>query len=206
MSEGARRASAGDVRPAQCEAEEMTLPSDLPVPVDDGAADHLPGMRLPAGLRLPATTGEIVNLAELSAGRRLVLYAYPRTGRPGEDPLTPDWDQIPGARGCTNEACSFRDHHAELRAAGATVVGMSTQDPDDQREAADRLHLTFPLVSDADLVVTRGLRLPTFEAAGQILLRRLTLVVSDGVVEHVWYPVFPPDGHAEQVLSSLRER
>jgi peroxiredoxin len=133
-----------------------------------------------------------------------VVYAYPRTGRPGEVPLTPDWDQIPGARGCTNEVCSFRDHHAEIRALGADVLGMSTQDPDYQREAAERLRLTYPLVSDSHLALTQALRLPTFDVAGLTLLRRLTLVVRDGVVEHVWYPVFPPDGHAEQVLDWLR--
>ena len=176
------------------------LPEDLPSPVDDGAADHLLGRRVPA-LTLPATSGEPLDLSALTG--RTVVYAYPRTGRPGEAPLVEDWDEIPGARGCTPESCAFRDHHAELREAGADVVGLSTQDPDYQREAATRLHLPYPLLSDADLALTRALDLPTFEAAGQVLLRRLTLLVRDGVVEHVWYPVFPPDSHPQEVLSWL---
>jgi peroxiredoxin len=118
----------------------------------------------------------------------------------------PTGTRFPEPRGCSNEACSFRDHHAEIRAADADVLGLSTQDPNDQQEAVQRLRLTYLLVSDADLQVTQALSLPTFEVAGQTLLRRLTLVVRDGVVEHVWYPVFPPDGHAEQVLAWLRER
>lgn len=176
------------------------LPEDLPSPVDDGAADHLLGRRVPA-LTLPATSGDPLDLSVLTG--RTVVYAYPRTGRPDEAPLVEDWDTIPGARGCTPESCAFRDHHAELRAAGAGVVGLSTQDPDYQREAATRLHLPYPLLSDADLALTRALDLPTFEAAGQVLLRRLTLLVRDGVVEHVWYPVFPPDSHPQEVLSWL---
>jgi peroxiredoxin len=177
--------------------EPAVLPDDLPRPVDDGAADHLPGRRLPR-VALPSTSGEPVDLSGLPG--RTVVYAYPRTGRPGQDPLVADWDEIPGARGCTPEACSFRDHHAELAAAGARVVGVSTQDLDDQHEAASRLRLPYPLLSDADLRLARALDLPTFEAGGQVLLRRLTLVVRDGVVEHVWYPVFPPDSHAQEVL------
>ena len=136
---------------------------------------------------------------------RLVLYAYPRTGRPGESPLTPEWDQIPGARGCTPEACGFRDHAVELGEAGAAVAGLSTQTTAYQREAATRLRLPFPLLSDAGLTLTRALELPTFTAAGQILLERLTLVVRDGLVEHVFYPVFPPDTHAALVLRWLRQ-
>jgi len=176
------------------------LPEDLPSPVDDGAADHLLGRRVPA-LTLPGTSGDPLDLSVLTG--RTVVYAYPRTGRPDEAPLVEDWDTIPGARGCTPESCAFRDHHAALRAAGAGVVGLSTQDPDYQREAATRLHLPYPLLSDADLALTRALDLPTFEAAGQVLLRRLTLLVRDGVVEHVWYPVFPPDSHPQEVLSWL---
>lgn len=179
------------------------LPAELPQPVDDGAADHLTGTALPA-VRLPATTGEDVRVDLVPTGaRRLVLYAYPRTGPPGEGPLTPDWDLIPGARGCTPEACGFRDHAADLAAAGAAVAGLSTQDTDFQREAVERLRLPFPLLSDAELRLTRALNLPRFEAAGQTLLKRLTLIVSDGVIEHVFYPVFPPDGHAGEVLSWL---
>lgn len=181
-----------------------TLPSDLPVPEDDGAASHLSGKAMPP-MTLRATTGQEMRV-DIAPGQaeRLVLYAYPRTGRPGEDPLTPDWDLIPGARGCTPETCSFRHHAAELRAAGAEVAGLSTQDPDYQREAATRLHLPFPLLSDADLKLTRELDLPTFTAAGQTLLKRITLIVRDQAIEHVFYPVFPPDRHAGVVLEWLR--
>jgi peroxiredoxin len=178
----------------------VKLPEDLPRPLDDGAADHLVGRRLPR-LALPATSGDPVDLSVLAG--RTVVYAYPRTGRPDEAPLLDGWDDIPGARGCTPESCAFRDHHAELLAAGAGVLGVSTQDTEYQREAATRLHLPYPLLSDAGLALTRELDLPTFEAAGQVLLRRLTLLVRDGVVEHVWYPVFPPDSHPQEVLSWL---
>jgi peroxiredoxin len=159
----------------------------------------------PVALR--TTTGDEMRVDVAPEGaERLVLYAYPRTGRPGEDPLTPDWDLIPGARGCTPESCAFRDHAAELRAAGAEVAGLSTQDSGYQREAAERLHLPFPLLSDVDLELTRALDLPTFTVAGQVLLKRLTLVVRQGSIEHVFYPVFPPDEHAAEVLEWLRSR
>jgi peroxiredoxin len=177
------------------------LPHDLPRPVDDGAAQHLVGRRLPS-IALPATTGTAVDLSTLTG--RTVVYAYPRTGRPGEDPLVAGWDEIPGARGCTPEACAFRDHQAELAAAGARVVGISTQTAEYQAEAASRLNLNYPLLSDAELWLTRALDLPTFDAAGQTLLRRLTLLVRDGAVEHLWYPVFPPDAHPQEVLSWLQ--
>ncbi|MDP9239917.1 MAG: peroxiredoxin, partial [Actinomycetota bacterium] len=153
---------------------------------------------------LPATTGGTLDLVSESSGRRLVVFAYPRTGRPGEDSLTPDWDAIPGARGCTPEVCSVRDLHAEFAAAGAGTVGLSTQDTDYQREAAERLSLPYPLLSDEYLELTRGLRLPTFTVAGHELLRRLTMVVRDGMIERVWYPVFPPDTHAADVLNWLQ--
>jgi peroxiredoxin len=180
------------------------LPANLPVPEDDGAAAHLPGTPMPP-IALPSTAGPPMRVDAAPAGAaRLVLYAYPRTGRPGEEPLTPDWDSIPGARGCTPESCGFRDHAAELRAAGAAVAGLSTQDTAYQREAAERLQLPFPLLSDARLELTRALGLPTFSVAGRTLLERLTLVVRDGTVEHVFYPVFPPDTHAAAVLAWLR--
>ena len=180
------------------------LPPDLPEPVDDGACDHLWGTPLPP-FELAATDGSQVRLDRLPG--RVVVYAYPRTGRPGEDHLVPDWDEIPGARGCTPESCAFRDHHRDLREAGASLVfGLSTQDTAYQREAEQRLHLPFALLSDADLELTKALRLPTFEAAGQTLLKRFTLVVADGRIEHVFYPVFPPDKHAEEVLAWLRAR
>ncbi|MGH8869608.1 MAG: peroxiredoxin [Actinomycetes bacterium] len=174
------------------------LPEGLPEPVDDGAADHLTGMRVP-GIGLAATDGSRVRLDGREADRT-VVYAYPRTGRPGDDPLTPDWDMVPGARGCTPESCGFRDHHAELAAYGAEVFGLSTQDSTYQQEVVDRLRLPFPLLSDQGLSLTTAMSLPIFEAAGLVLLRRLTMVLRDGVVEKVFYPVFPPDGHATEVL------
>ena len=176
------------------------LPPGLPAPVDDGAAAHLAGTGLPS-VPLPATDSSTVDLATRPG--RTVVYAYPRTGIPGEDPLVPEWDEIPGARGCTPESCGFRDHHAELAALGASVLGLSTQDTAYQQEAVDRLRLPFPLLSDASLALTRAARLPTFVAAGRTLLRRLTLLVDDGRVSPVWYPVFPPDGPAAEVVHRL---
>jgi peroxiredoxin len=177
-----------------------TIPAGLPIPEDDGAAAHLDGARMPA-LALPATDGSSFPVDRPPAGfDRLILYAYPRTGRPGEPPLTPDWDQIPGARGCTPESCGFRDHAADLAAAGSAVAGVSTQSTEYQREAAERLRLPFPLLSDADRRLADALALPTFRAGGQVLLKRLTLVVRNGLVERAFYPVFPPDRHAEDVL------
>ena len=177
------------------------LPPDLPVPTDDGAADHLTGLALPH-LALPSTAGGTVDLAAQPGCR--IVYAYPRTGVPGA-PLPPDWDAIPGARGCTPESCGFRDHHAELLAAGADAVyGLSTQTTAYQLEMATRLGLPFAILSDAELRLTRALRLPTFETAGMTLLKRLTLIVREGRIEHVFYPVFPPDRHAEAVLAWLR--
>jgi peroxiredoxin len=176
------------------------LPPDLPVPQDDGACDHLAGVALPP-LELAATDGSVVRLNKQA---RAIVFAYPRTGVPGEDPLVADWDAIPGARGCTPESCGFRDLHSDLLAAGAgAVFGLSTQDSEYQREAAERLGLPYALLSDSDLELTNALRLPTFDAAGQTLTKRFTLVISDGVIEHVFYPVFPPDTHAEEVLSWL---
>lgn len=177
------------------------LPEDLPAPIDDGGADHLPGTGLP-DLALPATDGRAVSLAEI--GGRTVVYAYPRTGRPGEPSLVDDWDQIPGARGCTPETCGFRDHHAELAEAGAGVLGLSTQPTAYQRELVERLRLPFAILSDEHLELTGALRLPTFEVAGEVLLKRLTLLVREGRIERVWYPVFPPDRHAGEVLTWLR--
>lgn len=169
-------------------------------PLDDGAAAHLPGRPMPP-IALPSTRGGALRVDEVPNGfARLVLYAYPRTGRPGvEDP--PGWDLIPGARGCTPEACAFRDHAADLAAHQVTVAGISTQNSDDQAEAAERLHLPFPLLSDEQLTLTTTLRLPTFDTAGMTLLKRLTLVVRDARIEHVFYPVFPPDQHAAEVLA-----
>ena len=180
------------------------LPKDLPVPVDDGAADHLPGTRLP-DVALPSTDGHNVRL-DTAGSPWLIVYAYPKTGRPGEPELTPDWDQIPGARGCTPESCGFRDHHTELRKLGAEVYGLSTQSTEDQRELAERIGLPFPVLSDSDLRLTKALNLPTFDVAGRVLTKRLTIAARGGVIEHVWYPVFPPDTHAGEVVSWLASR
>jgi peroxiredoxin len=175
--------------------------SKLPPPVDDGAAQHLPGARVP-DVSLPATDGSEVSLARLTG--RTVVYIYPMTGQPGVA-LPEGWDEIPGARGCTPQSCAFRDHHADLLAAGAArVFGLSTQDTDYQREAAERLHLPFPLLSDAALRLTQALRLPTMEVAGKTLLKRMALILDDGAVTHVFYPVFPPDRNAGDVLEWLR--
>jgi peroxiredoxin len=181
----------------------MTLPADLPVPKDDGAANHLTGMRVPA-ITLSSTANRRVNLADL-ARERTVIYCYPRTGAPGQ-PVPKGWDQIPGARGCTPESCGFRDHYHALQALHVRVFGLSTQTTEYQREAVERLHLPFEILSDADFAVTNALRLPTFEFDGVRLLKRLTMVVSDGKIEKVFYPVFPPDKHAEEVIAWLSKK
>lgn len=175
--------------------------SRIPAPSDDGAARHLTGRMLP-DLALVATTGVRVNLARLAG--RVVLYAYPMTGQPGVA-LPDGWDDIPGARGCTPQSCSFRDHYADLKAAGAgAVVGLSTQDNAYQTEAAQRLHLPFPLLSDAELRLTTSLGLPTLDVAGRVLLKRLSLIVDDAAIVKVFYPVFPPDRSAATVLAWLK--
>ena len=179
-----------------------TLPIDLPVPVDDGAADHLPGSPVPP-LPLPSTRGGTVDLAERSRRVRCVVFAYPRTGRPGVQ-LPAEWDSIPGARGCTPEACSFRDLADEFAAEGAEVFGLSTQDTEYQSEAVQRLRLPYPLLSDQGLALAGALRLPSFVVDGVPLLRRLTMVLHDGRVEQVLYPVFPPDTAAAEALAALR--
>lgn len=179
----------------------QVLPPDIPVPQDDGAARHLTGMRMP-NLSLPATGGGTVNLSQLPG--RTVIYIYPRTGVPGVDP-TDGWDAIPGARGCTPQSCSFRDHHAALKALGvADVFGLSTQDSAYQQEAATRLHLPFAILSDDKLAVTKALNLPVFTAAGMTLLKRMALVVDDGVIVKVFYPVFPPDRNAAEVVAWIQ--
>jgi peroxiredoxin len=175
--------------------------SKIPPPVDDGGARHLEGLQMP-DLALPATDGRSMTLARVSG--RSVVYAYPRTGRPDQIALVDDWDMVPGARGCTPQSCAFRDHHGELLAAGAThVSGLSTQDTAYQREAAERLHLPFAILSDEKLVLTKALRLPTMEVAGLTLLKRMALVIDDGRITKVFYPVFPPDRNASDVLAWL---
>jgi peroxiredoxin (alkyl hydroperoxide reductase subunit C) len=176
--------------------------SRIPAPVDDGAARHLEGMAIP-DVPLTATDGTEVSLGRLAG--RTVVFAYPRTGRPGEPSLVPDWDAIPGARGCTPQACGFRDLHRELTSAGAThVFGLSTQDMAYQREAVERLHLPFPLLSDEKLTLTRALRLPTMEVAGHTLIKRLAMIIDRGRITKVFYPVFPPDRNAADVLAWLK--
>ena len=175
--------------------------STIPAPVDDGGAAHLPGRALPS-VNLRATDDTAVDLSELSG--RTVVFAYPRTGEPGKIALVDDWDMIPGARGCTPQACSFRDLFADLKAAGARrVFGLSTQSNDYQTEMAARLHLPFPVLSDAKLELARALDLPTMEIAGETLLKRMALVIDDAVITHVFYPVFPPDRNAGDVLAWL---
>jgi peroxiredoxin len=187
--------------PAGALHDPTVLPDGLPVPQDDGAAAHLFGVRLP-DIALPATDGSAVSLARLNG--RSVVYVYPRTGRPGQA-LPDGWDAIPGARGCTPQSCGFRDHFAELKQLGvAQLYGLSTQDTAYQREAVERLHLPFPILSDAALALTGSLRLPTFVASGMTLIRRMAWVIDDGVMTHVFYPVFPPDKSAEQVIGWLR--
>ena len=180
-------------------SDPYTLPPGLPVPEDDGAADHLDGRELP-DLELESSQGP-VNVRELD-----VLYIYPRSGRPGE-PSLPGWDETPGARGCTPQSCGFRDHFAALQQLGvAQLYGLSTQDTAYQREAVERLHLPFPVLSDESLELARAIRLPTFTAAGMTLLKRMAWVIDDGVIAKVFYPVFPPDRSAEQILDWLKSR
>ena len=176
--------------------------SKIPAPTDDGAADHLVGMIMPAiGLR--ATDDTVVDLSALKG--RTVVFAYPRTGEPGKASLVEDWDMIPGARGCTPQVCSFRDLFGELKAAGAAhVFGLSTQSNAYQTEMASRLHLPFAVLSDEKLELTGALRLPTMEIAGLTLIKRLAMIVDDARTTHVFYPVFPPDRNSADVLAWLR--
>jgi peroxiredoxin (alkyl hydroperoxide reductase subunit C) len=174
----------------------------VPAPVDDGAARHLVGLALP-DLALAATDGMAINPSRLPG--RSVVFVYPRTGVPGEPSPVPEWDMIPGARGCTPQSCAFRDLHAELTAAGAShVFGLSVQDTGYQREAAERLHLPFPLLSDVQLEFVRALSLPTMAVGDLVLIRRLAMVIDDGRITHVFFPVFPPDRNADDVLAWLK--
>jgi peroxiredoxin len=176
--------------------------SVIPAPTDDGAAAHLRGSIIPS-VRLAATTGGPVDLSVLNG--RIVVFAYPRTGRPDQIALVDDWDMIPGARGCTPQTCSFRDLFSDLKGAGAhAVFGLSTQPTDYQREMVERLHVPFPVLSDEHLALTHALRLPAMTVAGQTLIRRLAMVVDDGRIRQVFYPVFPPDRNAADVLAWLR--
>lgn len=177
--------------------------SRIPSPEDDGAADHLTGLAWPS-IPLPATDGSTIDLSRLAG--RTVVYAFPRTGQPGVD-NPQGWDAIPGARGCTPQSCAFRDHFAELRALGVEhLFGLSSQDSAYQREAAERLHLPFPLLSDVEGRLTAALRLPTFAVEDLTLLKRVTLVIDGGRIVRVFYPVFPPDRNAATVVAWLSER
>ena len=178
-----------------------SLPPDLPAPVDDGGAAHLTATRLPS-IALAATTGEQIDLSAIDG--LAVVFAFPRTGRPDAAPLVPDWDLIPGARGCTPQTCSFRDLAADFAALDCRVFGLSAQDPEYQREMAERLHVPFPVLSDAELALTRALRLPTLTVAGHVLIARLAWIQRTGVIEDVVYPVFPPDRNAAEMLERVR--
>lgn len=182
------------------------LPADLPVPTDDGATRHLIGMTLP-DITLPSTSGKSVTLARLGASWT-VVYCYPRTGLPGQNPPggLDEWNAIPGARGCTPQSCAYRDRYAALTGLGALVFGLSTQTSEYQREMVQRLHLPFEVLSDHELELANALRLPTFHFGGETMTKRCTLLIANGKVEECFYPVFPPDGDAEKVLDWLKGR
>lgn len=198
LESGAGRSFAPPVEPQDF----TTLPEGLPVPVDDGAADHVRGSAMPA-LILPSSDGSVVDLGRMLTGTT-VIYLYPLTGRPGVD-LPEGWDSIPGARGCSTQACDFRDHFTELQAAGADrVFGLSSQDTRYQAEVVERLRLPFSMISDENLLLADALRLPTFAAPGHDrLYSRMTLIIREGRIEHVFYPIFPPNTHAQQVIDWL---
>jgi len=176
------------------------IPTGLPIPQDDGSTDHLKGLRLP-NVSLKATDGTTINFGDIFS--RLVIYCYPMTGQPNVA-LPDGWDQIPGARGCTPQSCSFRGHYQELQALGAEVIGLSVQTTEYQKEMVDRLHLPFPVVSDADYQFQKALNMPTFVAAGMTLLKRVTLIANHGVIEAVHYPIFPSDSDPGWVIDHLK--
>ena len=186
---------------AQHTTNPMTLPDNLPRPEDDGGAAHLTGMRMPH-ISLPSTSGEQVDLSSLPG--RVVVYAYPMTGVPGVE-LPPGWNDIPGARGCTPQTLSFKSEKDVFSGLGVTIFGLSTQTPDYQQELSDRLGLSFPILSDTDFKLTEALRLPTMTVEGMRLIKRLTLVIDNGVITHVFYPVFPPNESAAQTVAWLRQ-
>jgi peroxiredoxin len=204
VAAGAGLGAVGPVRTGAAQTKPdplLSLPPNLPVPTDDGACQHLPGLALPP-IKLRSTRDRWVDLSTVRSPR-IVVYCYPRTGRP-EEAIPAEWDAIPGARGCTPETCAFRDHYQDLGKLGAEVFGLSTQTTAYQQEMVARLHVPFEVLSDVDLALTRALRLPTFEFAGMTLIKRLTLVISKQHIEKVFYPIFPPDQHAGQVIDWLR--
>jgi len=176
------------------------LPDNLPVPVDDGACAHLPDMRIPS-VPLNATSGAIIDLSTLPG--IVVIYFYPMIGRPDGPPMV-GWNESPGARGCTPQSCAFRDTHAELNGFGARVFGVSAQPLDDQREAKGRLKLPFELLNDGQFTLTEAMHLPTFEYMKSRLIKRLTIIAIEGIIQKVFYPVFPPDRNAEDVIVWLK--
>jgi len=178
------------------------LPDNLPIPVDDGACAHLPGTRIPS-IPLAATSGGTVNLGTLTG--TVVAYFYPMIGRPDRPPLV-GWNEIPGARGCTPQSCAFRDHHAEIKSFGAQVFGISAQPLEDQKEAKARLGLPFELLNDSHFALADAMRLPTFEYQTARLIKRLTVIAVNGTIEKVFYPVFPPNRNAEDVLDWFNKR
>jgi peroxiredoxin len=177
-----------------------SLPADLPIPKDDGSTQHLRGMRLPR-ISLTATNGQPIDLGAIKG--KLVIYCYPMTGQPNVA-LPEGWDQIPGARGCTPQSCSFRDHYQELQGLGAQVIGLSVQSTEYQKEMVERLHLPFMVVSDHEYQFQKALNMPTFVAAGMMLLKRVTLIANRGVIEAVHYPIFPSDSDADWVIEYLK--
>ena len=183
-------------------SQSLSLPDNLPVPQDDGGCAHLPGLKVPQ-LALATTAGPAVDFSSLSG--RSVIFFYPKTGVLGK-PIPAAWDEIPGARGCTPQNCGFRDEYANLQRVGVKqLFGLSTQSTSYQQEAAERLHLPYLLVSDENLALTRALNLPTFDFDGETLIKRLTLIVDDGVITHVLYPVFPPDKSAAQTVAWINQ-
>src|SRR4029453_991942 len=180
----------------------MQLPDNLPVPTDDGACDHLVGLALPS-LPLAATNGRPVDLSRIRGC--VVVFAYPRTGQPNESPLVPNWDLIPGARECTPQTCGFRDLHSEFQTLRCRVYGLSTQSPEFQQEMVARFQFPFSVLSDEKVELSRALRLPTFTAAGQILLKRLVMVLENGRVKKVFYPFFPSNNLSFTLLDCLKE-
>lgn len=174
------------------------LPDDLPVPTNDGACDHLEGSTFPK-IELPSTSENRVSLPE-----NFVLYIYPMTGKP-DTPLPDGWDLIPGARGCTPQSCSFRDHYSDLKNLHTEVFGLSSQMTDYQQEAKQRLHLPFDLLSDSHYKLKGSLSLPTFEVDGIELYKRITLIVKNNIIRKIFYPVFPPNLNAQEVIKWLQK-